>query len=246
MSLQEEGQGPAEAGLPESERRRPQRGSAGQGGRVGHEGRDPLRRGGQRVLPGQEARPHPGAAAHPFSSFFEIPSDLRQFGCRQVRDALYPTVYLLWTVPPGSWLPVFTTWLPVVAKLQKGADLMLPGVIVDAAAGRWAYGRSLARGAAVGVDTSANAAPVAVGRAALASDDLYMAAGRGKAVEILHCVGDKLWELGGARPAPELGPPQRFCTAPAPPPHADADADPSRPGSSTFPNSIRATHLLLL
>merc|ERR1719320_883288 len=33
-----------------------------------------------------------------------------------------------------------------------------------------------------------------------------MSAGRGKAVIVLHCVGDKLWESGSKEALPQLGP----------------------------------------
>ncbi|GFN77044.1 eukaryotic translation initiation factor 2d-like [Plakobranchus ocellatus] len=43
--------------------------------------------------------------------------------------SFYPSVYTLWQHP--DILPTFRTWPPVFDKLQKGADLMLPGVIPD-------------------------------------------------------------------------------------------------------------------
>ena len=123
----------------------------------------------------------------------------------RIRDTLYPTVYLLWT-SPCSGLPFFTTWAPVVSKLANGADLMLPGIIVDEALGLRSYGR-LPKGQLVMVNTNENSAAVAIGRTALSSEDMYMAGRRGKGVEILHCVGDHLWQLGTKEAAPNLGPP---------------------------------------
>ena len=122
-----------------------------------------------------------------------------------IRDAFFPTIYLLWMFPKES-LPSFTTWYVVVPKFQNGADLMLPGIIIDEKVGLRAYGR-LKKGETVAVNTNQNAAAVAVGRTALSSEDMYMAGRRGKGVEILHCIGDKLWELGGKESPPQWGPP---------------------------------------
>lgn len=50
-------------------------------------------------------------------------------------------------------------------------------------------------------------ASVAVGITALSSEDMYMAAGHGKCVEIFHVIGDTLSQLGKPRLRPDLGPP---------------------------------------
>lgn len=49
-------------------------------------------------------------------------------------------------------------------------------------------------------------APVAVGITALSSEDMYMSAGHGKCVEILHVIGDTLCQLGKPPLRPNLGP----------------------------------------
>lgn len=51
-------------------------------------------------------------------------------------------------------------------------------------------------------------ATVAVGITALSSEDMYLAAGHGKCVEIFHVIGDMLCQLQGKLPLrPDLGPP---------------------------------------
>ena len=55
------------------------------------------------------------------------------------------------------------------------------------------------------VNLAENKGGVAVGTAARDSEDMYMSAGRGKAVIILHCMGDKLWESGTKEAMPQLG-----------------------------------------
>ncbi|XP_043189873.1 eukaryotic translation initiation factor 2D-like isoform X1 [Amphibalanus amphitrite] len=118
---------------------------------------------------------------------------------------LMPTVYTLWRHP--DLLYAFTTYAPVVQKLRGGADLMLPGVIVrEKDCGARAFGK-LDKGQPVAVNTEINRAPVAVGWAARDSQDLYMSGGRGKAVLMVHVVGDLLWEMGTRRQPPELGAP---------------------------------------
>lgn len=131
-----------------------------------------------------------------------------------IRDKLYPTVYLLWMLP-GKLIPYFTTWMELLPKFQNGADLMLPGVIVKEEMGMRAYGR-LKKGETVGVNTSKNSAAVAVGQTALCSEDMYMAGKRGKGIEILHCLGDFLWQVGTKESPPELGPPGAPTTEPPP------------------------------
>lgn len=117
---------------------------------------------------------------------------------------LVPTVYFLWRAP--DLLPTMVTHDPVVERLRAGADLMLPGVIVDRRPGRPPYGR-LTRGQLVSVATVTNRAPVGVGVTARCSDDMYMSGGRGKAVLLLHVVGDYLWREGSRCAIPQLGVP---------------------------------------
>jgi len=131
-----------------------------------------------------------------------------------IREKLYPTVYFLWILP-GKLIPYFTTWEDVVPKLNKGADLMLPGIIVKQDKGIRCYGR-LNKGELVAINTNKNSAAVAIGKTALSSEDMYMAGRRGKGVEILHCVGDFLYKVGTQELPPELGPPELFATSPAP------------------------------
>ncbi|XP_059351890.1 eukaryotic translation initiation factor 2D-like isoform X2 [Daphnia carinata] len=122
-----------------------------------------------------------------------------------IRDKLYPTIYLLWILP-GKLIPYFTTWHEVVPKFNNGADLMLPGFIIKEELGLRAYGR-LNKGVTVAINSNTNSAAVAVGITALSSEDMYMAGRRGKGIEILHCIGDFLWQAGTKDSPPELGPP---------------------------------------
>jgi len=96
----------------------------------------------------------------------------------------------------------------VVPKLQNGADLMMPGVVTNPdKKGKWAYGDGkLNKGDPICVNLEENKAAVAVGTAARDSEDMYMSAGRGKAVIVLHCIGDKLWASGSMEAIPQLGP----------------------------------------
>lgn len=132
------------------------------------------------------------------------------------REQLYPTIFFLWLLPPDKPLfHYFTTWHEVVPKLANGADLMLPGIIVESERGPAAYGK-LAKGVKVAVNTNRNKAAVAVGLTALSSEDMYMAGKRGKGIEILHCIGDYLWQLAGTKESPpDLGPPS-FLVPPTP------------------------------
>lgn len=104
----------------------------------------------------------------------------------------FPTVYTLWEVP--ILVHYFTTLGPVVDKLKKGADLMLPGVIVDEPLTLHSFG-SLKRGNPVGINIPDNASAVAVGEAAMSSVELFNAGRRGKCVNLIHFFGDYLTEL---------------------------------------------------
>ncbi|KAK4010711.1 hypothetical protein OUZ56_019841 [Daphnia magna] len=122
-----------------------------------------------------------------------------------IRDKLYPTVYLLWILP-NKLVHYFTTWNEVVPKFSNGADLMLPGIIIKEELGLRAYGR-LNKGVTVAINSNTNSAAVAVGNTALSSEDMYMAGRRGRGVEILHCIGDFLWQVGTKESPPDLVPP---------------------------------------
>ena len=64
----------------------------------------------------------------------------------------------------------------------------------------------LKKGEALYVNLVQNKAAVAVGTAFQGSEDLYMQGMRGKAINVLHCVGDQLWMSGSKTEIPDLGP----------------------------------------
>ncbi|PSN35430.1 Eukaryotic translation initiation factor 2D [Blattella germanica] len=119
-----------------------------------------------------------------------------------VEDVLFPTVYTLWKLP--HLLPVFTTWPAVIQKLAGGADLMLPGIVIKGDITVNSYG-TLNKGDTVAINATNNTAPVAVGTANLSSQDMYMAGQHGKAVKVVHVVGDNLWAMGTKYQVPDLG-----------------------------------------
>jgi len=128
--------------------------------------------------------------------FFEMEKD----------KIFFPTVYTLWKHP--NLIPYLTTWPPVMSRIANGADLMLPGVIIEEEKGIKAYcdGR-LNKGDLVSVNLQSNRAPVAVGTAWLSSEDMYMAAKKGKCVNMVHFYGDQLWAAGTKEQLPDLGGP---------------------------------------
>ncbi|XP_071117777.1 eukaryotic translation initiation factor 2D-like [Haliotis cracherodii] len=115
---------------------------------------------------------------------------------------IYPTVYTMWKYP--DFLPLFTTWPPVFKKLAGGADLMLPGVVVKGGVTLTTFGK-MAKGAMCAVSLVGNRAAVAVGTACLSGEDMYMSGMRGKGVEVVHILGDQLWEFGDQSNPPDLG-----------------------------------------
>ncbi|XP_072172764.1 eukaryotic translation initiation factor 2D-like [Diadema setosum] len=117
------------------------------------------------------------------------------FECEKV---LYPTVYTLWKCP--NLLPCFTTWPSVLEKLRGGAALMLPGVDVPPEGLPQVEKSQLCA-----VNLVDNLTPVAIGTAAMSSSDMASVT-KGKAVLILHCFGDCLWEAGDMSVPPQINP----------------------------------------
>ncbi|KAL0119266.1 hypothetical protein PUN28_009686 [Cardiocondyla obscurior] len=115
---------------------------------------------------------------------------------------LFPTIYTLWHHP--HLLKSFTTHAPVVSKLVKGADLMLPGLVLKEPVTLYSFGK-LPKGTPMSINTEENKAAVAVGVTALSSEDMYLAAGHGKCVEVFHVIGDMLCQLGKPPLRPDLG-----------------------------------------
>ncbi|XP_034948785.1 eukaryotic translation initiation factor 2D [Chelonus insularis] len=121
----------------------------------------------------------------------------------QTAPLLYPTIYTLWQYP--DLLYSFKTHEAVIAKLVNGASLMLPGIILDGPPTLHSYGK-LAKNTPVAVITEKNKAAIAVGVTAHSSEDMYMAGGRGKCVDILHIIGDSICQLGKPLKRPQLNP----------------------------------------
>ncbi|KAK9460509.1 uncharacterized protein V1516DRAFT_676899 [Lipomyces oligophaga] len=100
-------------------------------------------------------------------------------------DQLVPTVFTLWKCP---WLvPILHTWPPVIQKLQNGADMMLPGLVPP-------FPDAAKQGAIVAIASTDNpSVPIAVGIANLQLAGVARVVGQhGKAVLIVHCLGDEL------------------------------------------------------
>ncbi|XP_051059921.1 eukaryotic translation initiation factor 2D isoform X2 [Phodopus roborovskii] len=112
---------------------------------------------------------------------------------------LYPTVYTLWSFP--DLLPTFTTWPLVLEKLVRGADLMLPGVVVPPTGLPQVQQGDLCAIALVG-----NRAPVAVGVAAMSTAQMLAAGLKGKGFSVLHTYQDHLWKSGDKSSPPAIAP----------------------------------------
>ncbi|KAA0202557.1 hypothetical protein HAZT_HAZT012010 [Hyalella azteca] len=108
-------------------------------------------------------------------------------------SVLLPSVYMCWLYPADTVATVFHTHPDVLERLQQGADLMMPGVIISGQLSPTTFGNFEAGSPAVVV---CRGAVVAVGTTALSSTDLYMAGGHGKAVITAHVLGDHLWAAG--------------------------------------------------
>ena len=69
------------------------------------------------------------------------------------------------------------------------------------------YGK-FEKGYPVAVNLTNNLAPHAMGITANSSMDMYMSAGHGRGVSILHVYGDFLWQMGSKTPPPVITPPE--------------------------------------
>ncbi|MCX8195674.1 MAG: DUF1947 domain-containing protein [Acidilobaceae archaeon] len=97
---------------------------------------------------------------------------------------LVPTIKLL--LSKGfSWMSAVGVDRGATKALVRGADLMVPGIK--------ALEGSFERGSIVAVFDLESRAPIAVGEALVSSQELASAQ-RGKAVRVLHRVGDEIWE----------------------------------------------------
>ncbi|XP_020295280.1 eukaryotic translation initiation factor 2D [Pseudomyrmex gracilis] len=120
-------------------------------------------------------------------------------------EKLFPSVYAMWDFP--YFLYSFIVNQGVVSKLENGADLMLPGLIVKKPVTLHSYGK-FKKGDAVAINTEDNKATVAIGVTILSSEDMYLSGGHGKCIKILHVYGDKLCnQVWSIPPRPAQGMP---------------------------------------
>jgi translation initiation factor 2D len=111
---------------------------------------------------------------------------------------LFPSVYTLWKNP--TLLPVLLTHSSVIERLCDGADLMIPGLIGPPFPG------GCTAGSLVGIaSTDRPTVAVAVGVCEVDVSRLQKAVGeKGRAVRVLHWVGDEIYKHGGnPRKVPE-------------------------------------------
>lgn len=113
---------------------------------------------------------------------------------------IYPTVYALWKVP--QLLPAFILKGGEVSRyVIGGADLMFPGISINAAEGLPQF----LAGEPWSVIVPGNPAPIAVGSTYMSSSEALKAGLRGKALKIHHHYRDALWESAEGRYIPNAG-----------------------------------------
>lgn len=100
------------------------------------------------------------------------------------------TVYALWRV--ADLLPKLVVHAPVSEFVLRGADVMLPGVVF---ASMEEIG-GLRKGELRAVYARGNPMPFAVGEMLVDGADIERHGKKGKALRLLHSVGDELWQMG--------------------------------------------------
>ncbi|CAH8632198.1 unnamed protein product [Heterobilharzia americana] len=107
---------------------------------------------------------------------------------------LLPTVYLLWHLP--EILPHFKIQENLISVLMNGAVIngpLLPNTF-----------NKIEKNVLCCISTTTNRAPIAIGRTAMSNYDMYMSAGKGKAVSVLHIIGDHICSLASSVNRPIL------------------------------------------
>lgn len=100
------------------------------------------------------------------------------------------TVYALWRV--ADLLPKLFVHAPVSEFVLRGADVMLPGVVFAS----MEEVEGLRKGELRAVYARGNPAPFAVGEMLVDAADIEKYGKKGKALRLLHSVGDELWQMG--------------------------------------------------
>mmetsp|Transcript_13125 Transcript_13125/g.30666 ORF Transcript_13125/g.30666 Transcript_13125/m.30666 type:complete len:576 (+) Transcript_13125:118-1845(+) len=114
------------------------------------------------------------------------------------RGELYPTLHTLWQHP--NIVAELTIHPPVSEFVLRGADLMLPGVIVPAN-GVAGFG-AVTKGQKRCIKIDGNPYPIAIGK--MLVNQTQMEKLKGKGLEVCHVFKDALWALAGKR-APNAG-----------------------------------------
>ncbi|KAG8999114.1 hypothetical protein FRB90_012163 [Tulasnella sp. 427] len=122
---------------------------------------------------------------------------------KNTKQTFTPTVYTLWK---RRFLVSLSTPGPAIERIRDGADLMIPGVISVTSHDSGSI-PSLPVDSLVAITKYGSSVPLAVGQLLLPLEDLVKMIGsdedtKGKAVRVLHCVGDFLWDSGSKRDPP--------------------------------------------
>eukprot|EP00929_Paragymnodinium_shiwhaense_P107021 TRINITY_DN72980_c0_g1_i1.p1 TRINITY_DN72980_c0_g1~~TRINITY_DN72980_c0_g1_i1.p1 ORF type:complete len:592 (-),score=175.50 TRINITY_DN72980_c0_g1_i1:126-1901(-) len=107
------------------------------------------------------------------------------------RGEIYPTLTTLWQQP--MMMPELTIHPEVSKFVLKGADLMLPGVLLPAN-GVAGFG-TVTKGQRRCIRIEGNPYPIAVGK--MLVNQTQMEKMKGKGLEVLHVFRDQLWEHSG-------------------------------------------------
>uniref|UniRef100_A0A665T0C4 Eukaryotic translation initiation factor 2D n=1 Tax=Echeneis naucrates TaxID=173247 RepID=A0A665T0C4_ECHNA len=108
----------------------------------------------------------------------------------ELEKRLYPTVYVLWRYP--ALLPTFKTWPPVLQKLIGGAGINKSLCCLQPVSRVTLFSWLIFR------------ASVAVGTAALSSEEMQSSGMKGRGVCVLHTYMDNLWAFGDKSGPPTL------------------------------------------
>ncbi|CAJ0576515.1 unnamed protein product, partial [Mesorhabditis spiculigera] len=117
---------------------------------------------------------------------------------------MVPTLYEAWNDP--GCCPILVIPQQAFSFLENGADLMLPGVIINEAFQMPYFEKGTPIGVAVLDKQRKVRGPFAIGIALLSSTAMQSARMQGKGVQILHTFHDHLWEMGPRNQPPILEP----------------------------------------
>ncbi len=103
-----------------------------------------------------------------------------------IKDRLIPSISLL---NRGLEIPFITVDMGAIPFITKGADVMRPGIV--------GYSDKISKGGIVKIIDERYSKTIAVGESLISYEEFKIKK-QGKAIRVLHHVGDKIWSIANS------------------------------------------------